>query len=77
MTQAIDIARRIGYKRIEASALLAFGYQMFMKGKFQKALDFLENALSMFHGINDLRMTGVTYSTIGATEKTLDFTKRL
>ncbi len=76
LNRAINIARKIGYRRIEASALWAFGYFMHEQGKFEDAKRYLDGALYNFYNIQDIRMIGVAYSTLGAVEKALGFYKR-
>ncbi len=76
LKNAIEISKKIGYRRIEASAMWAYGYFMQEQGRFEEAKNYLENALYAFYTIQDIRMIGVTYSTLGTVEKALGFYER-
>lgn len=75
-----ELATELDYPGLMARALNDMGYLLWRLGNFAEALDKLENALEISHGIHDmsgyartLNLIGGVYSCMGLNEKALEY----
>jgi serine phosphatase RsbU (regulator of sigma subunit)/Tfp pilus assembly protein PilF len=79
-TTALDLAKKIKFRKGEAYALKYIGMTYFVKGDYVKAIDCFENSLAIFEEIdfkkgiaNMLNSLGVIYNNYGDDAKALEF----